>query len=360
MASRVNEKRTNFKGKRVSIGVDVHKRTWHITCLADGEKVKAVTLTEPSSERFMGIVSKFRGNDVRVAYEAGPCGFQLYDDLTAEGIECIVVPPSLIPVQSGNRVKTDKRDSLKLADMLEGRKIPRTWVLTPEERADRQLLRTRRQVVNHRSSVMRQIKAMLLFHGIAIPLTDNQQRWSVKFKRWLREADLGNESLNGAVRSLMRIVDGHDEEVKELTRQACLLSKTEKYAERVKIIRSAPGIGLVSAMEILTELQDFGRFKTAAEIGAFLGLSPSQHSSGDNVRMGHITHCGNKRVRTALVEAAWTLSRKDPAMERKYERIKEKRGAKRAITAVARTLAIRIRRMVKDMVPYEIGLEGPV
>lgn len=110
-------------------------------------------------------------------------------------------------------------------------------------------------------------------------------------------------------------------------------------------------------MEILVELQEITRFKTADELSAYLGLTPSQYSSGEHVRMGHITHAGNDRVRTTLVESSWILIGKDPSTRSKYEKIKNRRGGKRAIVAVARILSGRIRRMLLDQVPYQIGFQ---
>jgi transposase len=111
--------------------------------------------------------------ELRVAYEAGPCGFSLHDMLTEDGIEAIVVPPSLIPIESGNRVKTDKRDSRKLARLLESNMLKKVFVLTEEERMHRELIRTRRQLVDHRGSVARQIKSKLLFYGISSPFLES-------------------------------------------------------------------------------------------------------------------------------------------------------------------------------------------
>ncbi|HDM78263.1 MAG TPA: IS110 family transposase, partial [Deltaproteobacteria bacterium] len=115
MAIKVQRNKINFKGKMINIGIDMHKRFWHITALVEGDIVLALTLSRPNYDSFMQIISKFVGNYLRIVYEAGPGGFDLYDRLTADGIECIVTPPSLIPTESGNKVKTDKKDSYKLA-----------------------------------------------------------------------------------------------------------------------------------------------------------------------------------------------------------------------------------------------------
>jgi transposase len=133
------------------------------------------------------------------------------------------------------------------------------------------------------------------------------------------------------------------------------LAKTESYRQRVEILSSIPGIGVITAMEILLELQDVSRFRRADQLAAYVGLTPSQYTSADKVRMGRITGMGKDSVRVALVEASWWLIRKDKAMGIKgikYEKIKARAGAKRAIVAVARILLLRIRRMILDGQPY--------
>jgi len=356
MAIKVKRNRVNFNKKTVSIGIDMHKLSWRITALVEGDIILAVTLSRPNYAAFRKILSQFKGGLVRVVYEAGPGGFDLYDRLTVDGIECLVTPPSLIPTQSGSKVKTDKKDSLKLARLLESNMLKKVWVLSAEERAHRQLVRTRRQIINHRSDVMRQIKSMLLFHGIEIPFSSRRQ-WTGPLLKWLHEVDLGDAYLNRSLKVLVDLFDYLNIEKKRITRDVIELGRREKYAPRVKLLKTIPGIGGLSAMEILVELQDITRFTSADELAAYLGLTPSQYSSGEHIRMGHITHAGNDRVRTTLVESSWILIGKDPHMRRKYENIKKRRGGKKAIVAVARNLSIRIRRLLLDQVPYEIDFQ---
>jgi len=356
MDTRIKRNQIKFKGKMVYIGIDMHKLSWRITALVEGEIVLAITLAKPTYASFRSILTQFKGSCVRIVYEAGPGGFDLYDRLTADGIECMVTPPSLIPTESGSKVKTDKKDSLKLAKLLESNMLKKVWVLSPEERAHRQLIRTRRQIVNHRSDVMRQIKSLLLFHSVAVPFPSNQQ-WTSPFVRWLQELDLGNEYLNQSLQALVALFDFLSAEKKRLTREVLVLSRKAGYVPRVRLLKTIPGIGALSAMEILVELDDIRRFQTADELAAYLGLTPSQYSSGEHIRMGHITHAGNQWVRTTLVESSWILIGKDPSMRRKYEEIKRRRGGKRAIVAVARILSGRIRRMLLNQVPYEIDFQ---
>jgi len=356
MASKVKKSKINFKGKTVSIGIDMHKKSWRITALVEEEIVLGITLASPTYDAFEKILARFKGNHVRIVYEAGPGGFDLYDRLTDDGINCIVTPPSLIPMESGNRVKTDKKDSLKLAQMLERNMLKAVWVLSPEERAHRQLVRTRRQILNHRSDVMRQIKSLLLFNSIEFPFKSTQH-WTGVFMNWLMKLDLGHEALNRSLKAQVDLFNYLNAEKKLLTKDVLQLAKDEKYAQRVDLLTTIPGIGPLSAIEILVEIQDITRFKTADDLAAYLGLTPSQYSTGEYIRMGHITHAGNARVRTTLVESSWTLVGKDPEMGRKYEKIKNKRGGKKAIVAVARNLSGRIRRILLDQVPYELDFQ---
>jgi transposase len=300
------------------------------------------------------LLDHFKDCKVKVAYEAGPCGFWLYDRLTEGGIEAIVVPPSLIPIESGNKVKTDKRDSRKLAKLLESNMLKRVYVLSEEDRADRELLRTRRQVLEHRSDVARQIKSKLLFHGISSPLAT--ERWTKGYLRWLRELTLGRKVLKVSFESLIELYEYLTERLIKINQEVIELSRGRKYLDKVKLLKSVPGVGTLVGMEFLVELSEMERFRSADALASYIGLTPSEYSTGQYVRQGRITRCGNKRVRTCLVESSWILIQKDPLMRLKYHQLKQFKGAKRAIIAIARKLIIRIRRILLNNEPYVIGV----
>jgi transposase len=349
MRKRLNTNKINVNGKMVNVGIDVHKQSWHVTALIEGVVVVAVTI-QPYYSVLQKLLAQFKGAKIRIAYEAGFSGFNLYEELKADGMECIVVPPSLIPVESGNRVKTDKRDSRKLAQYLENNHLKKVYVLSKQERAHRQYVRTRRQLSNHRTDVMRQIKSLILFHGIPLPGVDTSF-WTRPFLASLRGVET-DEYLSRSLNVLIDLYEYLTQQVKQMTREVRRLARTEKYAQRVKLLKTIPGVGLLSAMEILTELQEVSRFSTADQIAAYLGLTPSQYSSGQHVRMGRITHMGNHRLRTRMVECSWILIKKDAALHKTYEALKKRRGGKRAIVAVSRKLIIRIRRILLDGVTY--------
>jgi transposase len=352
MKKRLNADTINVNGKTVNVGIDVHKLSWHVTALVEGVIVESATI-KPCYRVLKKLLARFAGGTLRIAYEAGPTGFSLYDELVADGIDCIVVPPSLIPVESGNRVKTDKRDSKKLAQYLENNRLKKVYVLSKQERAHRQFVRTRRQLSDHRTDVMRQIKSLLLFHGIPSP-GSAKRFWTRPVLRALRSIT-PDEYVSRSLNTLIDLYEYLTQQVKHLTREVRRLARTETYARRVALLTSIPGIGILSAMEVLVELQEVSRFATADQIAAFLGLTPSQYSSGQHVRMGKITHAGNHRLRTRMVECSWIAIKKDPFLHKTYEEIKKRRGAKRAIVAVSRKLIIRIRRILLDEVTYRLA-----
>jgi transposase len=344
------------KGKSIYVGIDVHKKDWVVTVLCQGEEVyHAVVGSDPSG--LVKLLKRFEASEVHTVYEAGPTGYWLHDALVEAGFDSMVTPPSLVP-QVGGRVKTDRRDSRKLASMLAGGFLRRVHVLTPEERAHRQLLRTRNQIEHHRRQTQNQIKSMLLFHGKRAP-DEQKERWSEGHVRWIESIEWEYPVLKTAMESMVKMYRALTEEYKHLTYEIEQLALEDKYRERVGLLTQIPGIGTFTAMAILVELQNIERFRRADQLASYLGLTPSQHSSGEKIRMGHITRCGNYEVRTRLVESSWTLIRYDAQARMTYERIKHQTGSgRKAITAIARRLALRIRRVLVDREPYRLKAGG--
>jgi transposase len=336
--------------KKVYVGIDVHKESWHITLRTLGEEVFNGRIPG-SYTSLKKVLDRYRGNSVKVAYEAGPFGFWLYDKLTEDGIETLVVPPSTIPVESGNKVKTDKRDSRKLAILLERNMLKRTYVLSEEEREHRDLLRTRRQIVDHRNDVARQIKSKILFYGITVPFSP-KTRLTHRYIAWLKTLTFGTPYMKESLDLLIQLYEYLTQQITRINRKVVTLCREKKYHERIKLLCTAPGIGKLTAIELLVELQDMARFKSASQLASYIGLTPAEYSTGGKTRQGRITRCGNKRVRTYLVESTWILITKDPWIRAKYLKLKATRGGKRAVVAIARRFIIRLRRMLLDNVPY--------
>ena len=300
------------------------------------------------------MLDRYGGCLIHVVYEAGYFGFWLYDRVVGYGADCTVTPPSLLPQEYGNRVKTDRRDSRKLAYLLSKGMLKRVWVPSVEERYHRQVVRRRRQLIGDRVRVQNRIKSELQFYGIPLvgprgpwPRVYVEKLWCIRFgDRWMQE-------------SFSRLLEQYEFLSGQISKQTKLLrelSRTPLYRERVEILRSVPGIGLIAAMELLVELQDVSRFREADKLAAYVGLTPSQYSSADKIRMGRITRIGKNSLRGTLVEASWKLIAKDKAIRQKYDRIKVRSGAKRAIVAIARMLLLRLRRILLDGRPYVLEL----
>jgi transposase len=340
------------KGKPIYVGLDVHKRQWVVTVLCQAEELYHGTVV-PEPAALIRVLRRFEASEVHTVYEAGPTGYWLHDALVEAGYDSMVTPPSLVP-RMGGKVKTDRRDSRKLASMLASGFLRRVHVLTAEERAHRQLLRTRNQIERHRRRTQNQIKSLLLFHGKHVPAS-MRERWSDAYLHWIETLSWEHQALKVSIDAMLTMYRDVTEQYKQLTHEIELLGLTDKYRERARLLTQIPGIGIFTAMAILIELQDIERFRRADQLASYLGLTPSQHSSGERIQMGHITRCGNYEVRTRLVESSWTLIRYDTDAKATYERIKHQTGSgRKAITAIARRLALRVRRVLVDRTPYRL------
>ena len=341
------------RASRIFIGIDLHKIQWHITIRT--EDVELFSGSVPGTwEALKKLLDRYSGCRKQAVYEAGYFGFWLYDHLRAYGVDCVVTPPSLVPQEYGNYVKTDRRDSRKLAHLLAKELLKRVWVPSPEQRYERQVIRRRKQLIGDRVRTQNRIKAELRFYGIELSAPTGQ--WSKAYLENLQGLRFGNPWMQESFNRLWEEYQFLTDQIQKQTKVLRNLSETPAYEERMKILRSTPGMGLVSSMEYLLELQDIERFRRGNQLPAYVGLTPSQYSSGEKLRMGRITAIGKNDLRGTLVEVAWRLIAKDPAMREKYERIKARAGSKRAIIAIARTTLLRTRRMLLDRQPYVVGL----
>ena len=177
----------------------------------------------------------------------------------------------------------------------------------------------------------------------------------MQYVEWLKTLTFETDYLNEAFDLLIQLYEYLTLKIGQINRTVVRLCRDKKYRHRVKLLCTAPGIGRLTAIELLVELQDMTRFKSAEELASYIGLTPSEYSTGEKTRQGRITRCGNKRVRTYLVESTWVLITKDPYLRAKYLRLKSRRGGKRAVIAIARTFLIRLRRMLLDNVPYRMA-----
>ncbi len=344
----------SFANKPVHIGIDVHKSKYSLTAVCDRQVVKQATVRANPVEVAKYLKSHFcAASQIATVYEAGFAGFGLHRRLVAEGIDSIIVNPASITVAANDKVKTDKRDSAKMARDLADKRLHGIHIPTEDDEQERLLPRTRTQIVEHRATLSRQIKAKLHLFGHIAP--DEKRMLSHRYLREL-EARPMPEMLKVCLRLLFdqwRFCTRQLFEVRKLLRaQACRQTHLER------IYRSVPGVGETSARILATELGDLSRFPNERAVASFTGLTPAEYSSGDRVRRGCISRQGSARIRQTLVEVAWRAITKDPALNAIFERIAQRRGKKRAIVAIARRLIVRARSCFLHNTTYEIGRYG--
>jgi transposase len=329
------------------------RRTWHVTIRStDIELFNSSIPGNWNALKFQ--LKKYKEHPIQAVYEAGYFGFWVHDHLIDFGADCIITPPSLIPLEYGNKVKTDRRDSSKLAFFLAKGMLKRMYVPTKEERYHRQTIRRRRQLINDRVRAQSGIKAELQLYGIDLPHPTG--KWTQVYFENLSRIRFKNHWMQQSFNQLLEQYNFLDKQIGQQTKLIRELSEDLRYKDKVKILCTIPGVGILVAMELLLELQDVSRFLKADLLAAYVGLPPSQFSSGDKTRMGRITCIGKKVLRSMLVQASWQLIRKDGVMREKYQKIKARGGGKRAIIAIARTLVIRMRRLLLDGLPYVPGV----
>lgn len=333
----------------IYVGIDVHLRQWHVTVRTMEQELFSGSI--PGSWPALGsVLSRYRPDSVTVAYESGFSGYWLYDRVVAWGGKCQVAPPTLIPSVAGNRVKTDRRDSRKLSWLLSRGMLPSIWVPDLAQRGHRRVLRRRRQLVQDRTRLQSRIKAELALYGLSVGTGPG--RWT---GRVVAELQLVQFPDGWAQRSYDRLLTMYrlvTEQLVEQTRLLRELAATERYREPLRLLQTVPGIGVITGMALLLELGEISRFTRADALAAYAGLTPSQYSSGDRIRMGRITGMGNRYLRSLLIEAAWVAVRRDSHLRTVYDRLKPRAGGKRAIVAVARRLLLAARRVLLDQTEY--------
>lgn len=286
------------------VGLDVHKSSI-VIAVADGERGPATILaTIPNDFASLAKALHRLGPTERLSccYEAGPTGYGLYRQLKAAGFRCCVIAPSLVPVQSGNRVKTDRRDAAKLAHFLRSGDL--TTVHVPDEATEaiRDLERAREDAKRAEQVARHQLAKFLLRHGRRY---EGKLNWNTAHLAWIGKQQFAPPSQQQVLTDYLVAVEQATERVRRLTAALTEQAAAWRLFPLVQALQALRGIELVSAVTIVAEVEDFARFAQAKDLMAYVGLVPSEHSSGASRRQGRVTRTGNGRVRRILVEAAW-------------------------------------------------------
>jgi transposase len=248
-------------------------------------------------------------------YEAGPTGYGLYRQITGLGHECIVVAPSLIPKKAGDRVKTNRRDALGMFTQFRAGELTAVWVPDPRHEAMRDLTRTRGAAVEDLRRKRQHISSFLLRLGLHYA---GKKTWTKTHMRWLASQKLEHAEQRIAFEEMLLAVRQAEERIARLEEAIRVAVPDWSLAEVVDALMAMRGIDMISATAFLAEIGDLSRFRTPRELMAYLGLVPSEHSTGDTVKRGPITKAGNRRARRILVECSWAY-RHPPRVGRKKE-----------------------------------------
>ncbi len=346
----------NFvKDKKGFCGIDVHLKFWVVCFFCDGETLERSRI-DFGYYQLLKLLKRYHScREMSVVYEAGFIGFSLYRKLMADGYGCIITPPVLIP-RTGSKVKTDKRDAQKLATYLAAGILKSIYVPPPQVESDRGVVRRRAQLVKNQTRCKGQIKSFLYLRGITHP-KEMSKYWSNSYLSWLEELQFSSASDRFTFRQLIKTYRRIREDIVEVTGYLKTLSKDPGYSRYYQRLCWLKGIGLITAMTYILEIYDFARFRKSTQFSSFLGFTPSQYSSGEHVHLGRISRQGNAQLRKVLVECAWTVIKHDPHLLDKYQRIRSRgTNGKKAIVAVARSLAVRLRRCLLDDTDYVIGV----
>lgn len=352
-------KELDFTGENIFVGIDVHKNSWKVTVQMD-ELVYKTFSQDPQVVLLENYLKRnFPKASYQCAYEAGFSGFWLQQELEKREIKCIVVNPADIPTtDKEKKQKTDKRDSRKIARSLKNGELEAIYVPSVESLEERNLVRSRAMLVKDQARCKNRIKSHLYFYGIKFPdhFTDANKHWSRKFYEWLKSIEFKTSQGSETMQTLIELSIYYREKILEKTRQIRSLAKSEKYVKSIEQMCTIPGIGLLTAMTIMTELHDIERFKNLDTLCSYIGFIPNTNSSGDNEKIGVITNRGNKFLKNALIESSWVAVRNDPALLLKYKKLCAAMEPNKAIIRIAKKLVNRIRYVLLKNKPYEIGL----
>jgi len=286
------------------VGIDAHKKDLFVAMLVDAAKapVSWQLANEPKAvRRLVRKLEREAPGPVRVFYEAGPCGYALQRQMTTARVTCEVVAPALIPRQPGERVKTNRRDARKLAELGRAGLLTAVHPPSPEDEAVRDLARARDDAREDLQRCRHRLGKLLLRRGLHYA----GRNWTRGHRAWLESLTWAHAAERAVLDDYLLAIDHTEARLLELDARLGELAERDPYREPVGWLRCFRGIDTLTAMLILAELHHVQRFASAPALMAYLGLVPGEHSSGDRHRRGRITRTGNALVRRLLVETAW-------------------------------------------------------
>ena len=348
----------DFEGQDIYVGIDVHLNSWTVSIYSSHLEHKTFR-QDPLADTLLRYLKRhFPGARYHGVYEAGYVGFWIYEALAAEGVDRMVINPADVPTTGRERsFKHDPVDARKLPRALRAGQLRPIYVPSREAIEDRQLVRLRGRLISKQTRVKNQIKALVRHFGITFPPEFARRHWSRAFIRWLESLAQPGEGMqyqSGAVALGLLLDELHTlrRQILEATRAIRALARTDRYCRRTEFLMTLKGIGLVSAMVLLTELVNIKRFRSLDHLASFVGLVPGKRASGESNPTQRLTNRCSSQLRYILIESAWVAARKDPALNRDFERLAVRMKKSEAIIRIAKKQLARIRFVLKNERPY--------
>jgi transposase len=323
---------------RLWVCMDVHKFSIVAATLPPAGGAPEVARIETTERAIGRFIDRLGGPDgLAVAYEAGPGGFDLLRLLTRIGVRCDVIAPSLVPVRAGERVKTDRRDAKKLVRLYRAGEL--VFVAAPDEQTEglRDLLRCRDDLRCARTAARHRVAKQLLRHGRIY--RDGKKQWTKMHVAWVHRQRLQDPLAQQALEQMLIHLEGLDRQLARLDADLERIATAERWRDQVAALTAFRGISTRTALGLIAEIGDFRRFAHPRELASWLGITPSEYSSGDQQHRGHITKTGNRHARRLLIETAWH-----------YRHRPRRRSARHAQSDRAWLAEIRLHRRHHDLI----------
>lgn len=321
------------------VGLDVHKKTISVAVAQqDGEPWSWGRIPN-QAEAIAHLVEQLGAEDTIYTYEAGPTGYGLYRRLRARGARCVVAAPSKIEKAPGDRVKTDRRDALKLVRLLRRGDLHAVWVPDPQQEAFRDLTRARQAAKQDLQRVRNRITKLLLRVEVAEPQGVN--RWTATYQRWLGQLQMEQPAQQVVLEELRRALEEAEARLERLVRQLKVACKSHPQSSLIAGLQTLRGVAVITAATVVAELGDPSRFGTARQLMGYVGYGVTEDSSGERVHRGRITRAGNAHLRHTLGEGAWQHAR--PVRVGKVLK-QQRRGQPPAVVAIAERADERLHR----------------
>lgn len=344
----------DFSKQDIFVGIDVHHKRWVVSIVINDILFGPFSQDPKVSILVNYLRNNFPGGIYHCVYESGFSGFWIYEELMSNGLDCIVVNPADVPTTNKEKDrKTDKRDSRKLARCLSHGELEGIYVHDKKRYEERSLIRTRESLVQEQTRCKNRIKGLLKFFGISLSDDDASKHWSNKFIDMLENIHTEHSWAAVSLRFYIDQLRHYRKLISEITVQIRKLSETESYSQDIINLTSVPGVGTVSAMILLTELGDINRFKTLDKLCSYIGLIPSEHSSGETENRSRMTRRGKGILRRIVIEGSWVAIRKDPGLLMKYNELCKRMKKGRAIISISRRFIARIMFVLKNNEEYK-------